>query len=131
VGFYVDFSPDFAPTAPYEARLYFDMDPALNNDVPSYIPFPNFFYSSAEIQESWNLGMPIVFGPGFDPNAHGEYSFALAVVNSTTGAELGRSAINVNVNATGARPVPDSGSTLALLGVALTGLGAFRNRFAR
>ena len=82
-------------------------------------------------QNSWNLGMEFlattnpaigITAPAgvFNPNAQGQYSFALVAYTSITGAEIGRSAIVVNV-------VPEPG-TFALAGLALLGLAAARRR---
>jgi len=67
-------------------------------------------------------------GIGFDPNAYGEYSFALAVVKNNQ--ILGMSAIVVNAGdgQIPAPPVPDGGATLALMGLSLAGLGGFARR---
>ncbi|RYD45573.1 MAG: VPDSG-CTERM sorting domain-containing protein [Verrucomicrobiaceae bacterium] len=83
-------------------------------------------------QNSVNLGMSSYFGSGFNPNAQGEYSFALVVKKN--GTELGRSSINVNVNATGTAPVqapakvPDAGTSLALLGVSLSAIFGIKRK---
>ena len=68
-------------------------------------------------------GGPSVYPPAFTPfdgNAEGEYSFVLKV--SDNGSELGRAAINVNVNA-----VPEPVS-IALMGLGLAGIGWRRRR---
>jgi hypothetical protein len=58
----------------------------------------------------------------FDPNALGEYSFALTATNPETDEEVARSAINVNVV-----PTPGAaGAGLAMLG--LTGVGGLLRR---
>lgn len=126
VDYYVNIDPNLGLFDNYSVRLYYDKNPAADNDVTS-------FRTLGETQNSDNLGyggsiLGFTWGfPGgtFDPNAIGEYSFALVLFNGTT--ELGRSAINVNVNETGKKPlaaVPDGGSSLVLLGIALTGLGS-------
>jgi hypothetical protein len=135
IGYYVDFNPNLSSIFPsgYSVRLLFDKDPALDSDVSSSrVIEPSILNGfTFDSQNSWNLGMSSIFGSGgFDPNATGEYSFALAVLKD--GVELGRSAINVNVNGTGTipppRPIPDGGTTLALMGVALAGLGSIARR---
>jgi hypothetical protein len=119
VGYYVGIDPNLSWGSGYSLRLYYDKNAAVDNDVNTYIPL-------SETQNSQNLGMTWPFYQGsFNPNATGEYSFALVLLKGDT--ELGRSAINVNVNETGKRPptnVPDGGSSLVLLGIALTGLGS-------
>jgi hypothetical protein len=126
VGYYISVQPDLANflgfsliTSPYSVRLYYDKNTAVDNDVMTSFSFP------WETQDSQNLGMGVFPVGTFDPNATGEYSFALVLLKD--GTELGRSAINVNVNETGKKPlaaVPDGGSSLVLLGIALTGLGS-------
>lgn len=58
----------------------------------------------------------------FNPNADGEYSFAL-IARDVTGAEVGRSAITVNVGS--GASVPDAGSTAGLALLSLGGLIVF------
>jgi hypothetical protein len=95
--------------------LFYDNNAAVGNDVTnsSLIPF--------DYHDSTNLG----YGGGFNPNAVGEYGFALVAYDSAH-VELGRSAILVEVNA-----VPDSGSTSLMLGGALVVGILFRRRAAR
>ncbi len=125
LGYYVGIDPNLSWGSGYSLRLYYDKNAAVDNDVTTY-------RTISESQSSDNLGyggsfLGITWGfpvGSFDPNATGEYSFALVLLKN--GTELGRSAINVNVNETGEMPtanVPDGGSSLVLLGLALTGLG--------
>lgn len=103
-------------------KLFYDNNGSGGNDVTSFFALPNY-------QDSWNLGMGFLSGGIFDPNANGEYGFALvAYANTEAGAvELGRSAILVNVS--DGSTVPDGGSTILLLGSVLAGLAVLRRRF--
>ncbi len=133
IGYYVDVTPDlssglFGGGNGYSVRLFYDNDPAMDNDVTKYVTLePNYWNGKTfDSQNSWNLGMVVPFSA-----ATGEYSFALAVFKD--GTELGRSAINVNVNDSGTMPnpvpaVPDGGATVAMLGAAMIGLGALARR---
>jgi len=106
-------------------RLFGDYNAAVGDADTTYQDI-SFYLSQADsrltvntIQNSENLG----FGTGFaefDPNVAGQYGFILAALQN--GAEVGRSAILVNV---GAVPEPAS---LALVGAALLGLVASRRR---
>ncbi len=117
-------------------RLFYDFNGAIGNDQNTHgvIGFAGNAAGTPS-QNSFNLGMdflavtnsfPGVVAPApasvFNPNAAGQYTFALAAYASSTGAELGRSAIVVNVQA-----VPEPG-TFALAGLALLGLAAARRR---
>ncbi len=98
-------------------RLYYDNNAAIGNDVSDYYPGGNLNY-----QDSENLGFGFFDGGIYDPNANGQYGFALVAYDST-GLEIGRSAILVNVGDGGSR-VPDGGSTLLLLGLGFMAMGA-------
>lgn len=77
-------------------------------------------------QQSQNL----VFAGG-DPTVDGTYNYELYAVAKGTGVNgtrLADSTITVVVGRGGAS-VPDSGSTIALLGVAFAGIGALRRKF--
>lgn len=133
IGLYVDFNPNLSTFSPngYSVRLYYDLNPAVGNDVATYLTLEPGLYDfnfNFDNQNSYNLGMSI-FNSGFNPNALGEYSFALAVLKD--GVEIGRSAIEVNVSATGTVPttsVPDGGSSVMILGMALSALGFVARR---
>lgn len=113
-------------------RLFYDFSPAIGNDQSTHGVFagPGSGLTNP-FQASYNLGMDFlattnpligITAPAgvFNPNAQGQYTFALVAYTSITGAELGRSAIAVNV-------VPEPG-TFAMAGLALLGLAAVRRR---
>jgi hypothetical protein len=97
--------------------LYYDFNPAVGNSVLTAYPS-----SLIPSEESWNLGMGFLGGSGFDPNASGEYGFALVAYDGQ-GAEIGRSAILVVVG-----QVPEVGSTVLMLGGVLGVLTLLRRR---
>jgi VPDSG-CTERM motif len=68
------------------------------------------------------IGSGTVSGNGFD-NTPGTWSFAVTQSNGGTSAQF-----SFQGNST-ATPTPDGGSTVALLGVALTTIGALRAKF--
>jgi hypothetical protein len=112
--------------AGHTVSYYYDTDPAVGNDVPT------FFAPLPLGQDSTNLGFGFYGGAAatngidFDPNVDGEYSFAL-VVRNAAGAEVGRSAINVRVGNPGT--VPDGGVTAVLLGLSMLGVAGLKRKF--
>lgn len=113
-------------------RLYYDLNPAVGNDVLSYITIDPIGINGPtfDSQNSLNLGMMSVFGPGFNPTVSGEYDFKLALFDG--GSQLGdASAITVHVNSDGSIPpttVPDGGASAILLGLGFAGCMAYRKK---
>ena len=114
-------------------KLVYDNDAAVGNDVATS------FTSSVDGQNSWNLGMGFLNGGIFNPNASGEYGFALVAYQYEwvegpgldliwTGREIGRSAILVDVGNGSA--VADGGSVVLMLAGAFGGLALLRRRRA-
>ena len=110
-------------------KLFYDFDAAIGNDESTHGVLSSMG-APGVTQNSWNLGMNFLAGPPalgftppagvFDPNARGQYSFALVAYDTqNANREIGRSAIVVNV--------PEPG-TFALAGLALLGLVAARRR---
>jgi VPDSG-CTERM motif len=88
-------------------------------------PIPVGAFVNGAFQNSWNLGMNFLSGGGFNPCAPGEYDFRLVAYQGYN--EVASSAIRVVVAA--APPsVPDGGSTLLLVGLALSAVVAVNRR---
>jgi hypothetical protein len=133
--------------AGFDFNLYYDFDPAAGNDQSTHgvinlnaglalNQIDPAAVSLVEGSENLLFGflsspIPNVLTPpavAFDPNAAGEYTFALTASN-LLGEELGRSAIRVLVRGDDAQvPVP---ATLGLLGMGLLLLGRAGRRMRR
>ncbi len=128
MGYYVEITGG-GKLGDYDIRLLYDFDPGVGT-AESDLGYWNFsatYPGNALLQDSQNLYfafwnstiLPYIDDPtypSFDANAAGEYNLVVSV-KSKAGAELGRSAIDVNVVG-----VPDFGSTAALLVMGLSGV---------
>ncbi len=97
----------------YSYKLMIDIDPSANENFKTFSLFLND-------QDSWNVGawnLELLDGYSFNPNLTGEYTVVLEADNAS-GAAVGRTSILVDV-----KNVPEPAS-LALVGVALAGMGA-------
>ena len=115
----------------YSFKLFYDFDPVVGNDIDTHGVFDiTAAYGMSQtplsdisrVEGSQNLlfsflgnDSPFISAPAstFDPNATGEYSFALAAFRGNT--EVARTAIKVAV---GTAAVPEPGA-LALFGLGL------------
>ena len=143
--YYIGVSGGTGKLSDYSFSLLYDFDPGANTDssslgVMNLSSFASLAGATANFSDSQNLDFGFlatntsgyVTAPTgvttFDPNALGEYSFELSVAKGGTTEAV--SAINVDVqNPPPPASVPDTGSTMVLLGMSLTGLGAAARRF--
>jgi hypothetical protein len=111
--------------AGHTIQYFYDTDPAVGNNVLTAFP-GGLGQDSTNLGFGFYTGAAATNGINFNPNVAGEYSFAL-VVRNATGAEVGRSAINVNVRTPGT--VPDGGVTAVLLGFSMLGVAGLKRKF--
>lgn len=119
--------------AGYVVRLYYDLDPAVGNDVTDYLQIDPVGINGAtmDFENSLNLGMSTIFlGPGFDPEVPGEYGFAIGLFKGFIDADPSvgtMSSILVTVGGDSQR-VPDAGGTSILFSLGILSFGALRFR---
>lgn len=122
----------------YNYKLYYDFNAAAGNSMASHgtVSLTSNLLGPSPYENSWNLGMNFLTGslgitppPGtFDPNALGEYTFAIVAYEKAGfmdlgfGNEVGRVAMAVNT-------VPEPSSYM-LVAAGLGGLAFMRRRKA-
>lgn len=100
-------------------QLFMDVNPNMGQSFVSIAP--------PTTQDSWNLGFDAFetgFGYSFDPTIDGVYTFMLTA-NDANGLQVGMTSIDVQVGDGSNVPEP---ATLALVGLAIAGMGVARRR---
>jgi hypothetical protein len=122
--YYINVAQATVGAAVYNIRLVYTNNTTGAVNAINFAPFT----TSGTVQDSQNLSFAFFGAPLlFDANAIAQYGFQLEAYDAANPSVLlGRSAINVNVGVPDA--VPDSGTTLAMLGLALVGLIGFAGR---
>lgn len=138
VGFYINDSQGPLATGGYTFKLLYDFDTGLDTDqaqlgvfdLSEVYPLAPGGMTAMTWQDSQNLLFSFLSTPSsfvtpppgsFNPNASGEYSFALVAYDANN-SEVARTAINVQVGS-----VPEPG-VFALMGLGAAGLVAARRR---
>ncbi|MEO6973461.1 MAG: PEP-CTERM sorting domain-containing protein [Rhodoferax sp.] len=123
-------------TLGYNFKLFYDVDPSAGTDY-GVVTANGGGAAQVTTQDSQNLMFNLgqssfQYATGFtapagtfDPNVAGQYNFALVAYSAATGAEVGRSSINVIVGQPAAVPEP---ATIALFGLGLFGVAATRRK---
>lgn len=118
---------------PVTAGSYLDHSIGTNStpldggtEATSNAEYLNLISLNNVAQQSWKAAWYVT---GYDPTVDGTYDFKLTAFQKGTRTELASTSIQV-IQGKGGSPVPDAGSTAALLGAGILGLLGFR-RFSR
>jgi len=127
IGFFIN---PVGNRSPLTFKWFYDFDPASGNAQSAH-GVVDFGLQTTLFQGSWNMGMNFLDAgagqpafPAFDPNAEGQYTFALVAFDGQT--EVDRTAIQVNVGES-LNVVPEP-STYALMATGLIGVVGIARR---